>query len=252
MSEQVAAGQGPVQVSRSGRLARVDVGSGDRPNALGTDDWWALAAAVHELALDDELGAVVIAGAGGSSFSAGSRVSEWIGAEPDDVDRSFVAMEAALRAVEDLPVPTVAQVRGAALGAGCQLACACDLRIVGRHARLGMPVARWGVLVPVTFAHRLAVLTGPGVARDLLLTGRIVGGEEAARLGLATQCVPEPDLERSTRDVVQAILVHPQSAVRSAKHAVDLLLAAERDRLRALPIGPTADYNELQNRLRGQ
>jgi enoyl-CoA hydratase len=235
-----------VSVTREGVLATVTVGRGDRTNALATDDWLALAVVMRDLGEDDDLGAVVITGSGGASFSAGSQMTEWIGAAAADVERSFAAMEAALTAVESLPVPVVAQIRGAALGAGCQLACACDLRVIGRHARIGMPIARWGILVPATFAARVALLTGPAVARDLLLTGRAVGGEEALRLGLASVCVAEGQLERQTASVVGSMLAHPPVAIRAAKRAVDTLVGAERERLRGLPLGPSADYASLQ------
>jgi enoyl-CoA hydratase/carnithine racemase len=238
-----------VTVNRQGAVARVAVGKGDRANALGTSGWQELAARMGELAGDDALGAVVVTGSGGSSFSSGSQLTEWIGAQDDEVDASFVAMEEALSAVERVPVPVIAEVRGAALGAGCQLACACDLRIVGRHAKLGMPVARWGILVPPVFAARLALVTGSAAARDLLFTGRIVGGEEALRLGLASLCVAEGDLDRETTAVVEAILAHPLPAVRAAKSAVDALVSADRERLRGLPSGPAADYQSLQSGL---
>ncbi|HET9658431.1 MAG TPA: enoyl-CoA hydratase/isomerase family protein [Kineosporiaceae bacterium] len=238
-----------VTVNRQDALAVVSVGPGDRTNALGTEDWLRLAAVMRELATDDELRAVVVTGRDGSSFSAGSQVSEWIGAEEADVERSFAAMEEALTAVEDLPVPAIAQVRGAALGAGCQLACACDLRVIGRHARIGMPIARWGILAPPTFAARIALLTGPGVARDLLLTGRLLGGEEALRLGLASACVAESRLEGETRSLVQAITAHPARAVRAAKRAVDTVVSAERERLRSLPPTPSVDLPSLRTGL---
>lgn len=238
-----------VQVERDGPLALVRVGSGNRANALQTRDWLSLAEACAELAADDGLGAVIVTGSGTTSFSSGSEMSEWIGAQPAAVEQSFAAMESALTAVESLPVPVIAEVRGAALGAGCQLACACDLRMVGSHVKMGMPIARWGILVPPTFAARISLLTGPAVARDLLLTGRMVDGQEAVRIGLASYCTSEARLEQETRNLVGTILAHPPAAVRAAKRAVDALIAPERERLRSLPSGPAADYPSLQTGL---
>jgi enoyl-CoA hydratase/carnithine racemase len=238
-----------VTVDRQGPVAYVSVGSGDRANALGTPGWLELADRMNALADDDALAAVVITGAGGMSFSAGSQLSEWLGAPEEDVDASFVAMEEALGAVERLPVPVVASVRGVALGAGCQLACACDLRIVGRHAKLGMPVARWGILVPPAFAARLALVVGSATARDLLLTGRVVGGQEALRLGLASVCVDDVDLVRETTAVVESFVSHPLPAVRAAKKAVDALVSTDRERMRGLSTGPATDYGSLQSGL---
>jgi hypothetical protein len=175
---------GAITVRRDGAVVTVRVGTGRRANALATRDWQALADVFDALARDPELAAVVVAGRGPATFSAGSDMREWLSADPAGIDLSFAAMERALSAVERVPVPVVAQVRGSAVGAGCQLACACDLRIVADDARIGMPIARWGILVPPAFAARLSLLTGPATARDLLLTGRLVDGAEAVRLGL--------------------------------------------------------------------
>ncbi|POX44171.1 enoyl-CoA hydratase/isomerase family protein, partial [Streptomyces sp. Ru72] len=130
--------------------------------------------------------------------------------------------------------------------AGCQLACACDLRIVADDTRMGMPIARWGILVPPAFAARVALLTGPATARDLLLTGRLVDGAEAVRLGLATVSVPSADLDTATADLVASITAHPPAAIRAAKRAVDTVIAPARDRLHRLPAGPAADYESMR------
>ncbi|WP_329142583.1 enoyl-CoA hydratase/isomerase family protein [Streptomyces sp. NBC_01456] len=240
---------GAIDIQRDGAVTTVRVGTGHRANALGTRDWQALAALFDDLAEDRSLGAVVLSGRGTATFSAGSDMREWLSAAPADIDTSFAAMETALTAIERLPVPVISTVRGAAVGAGCQLACACDLRIVSSSAKLGMPIARWGILVPPAFAARLAVLTGPATARDLLFTGRLVDGAEAVRLGLATASAPEEELDTATAALVASITAHPPTAIRAAKRSIDTLLAPARDRLRKLPAGPAADYASMQSGL---
>jgi enoyl-CoA hydratase/carnithine racemase len=240
---------GTIGIERDGTVATIRLGTGHRANALGTRDWQALAALFEDLAEDQSLGAVILSGRGNTTFSAGSDMREWLCAEPTEIDASFAAMETALTAIERLPVPVIAKVRGAAVGAGCQLACACDLRIISSDAKLGMPIARWGILVPPAFAARIAVLTGPAAARDLLFTGRLVDGAEAVRLGLATASIPEIDLDIATADVVASITALPPAAIRAAKRSVDTLLAPARDRLRQLPVGPAADYASMQHGL---
>lgn len=237
---------GAVHVFRYDACATVQVGTGGQANALTEGDWRALAGVFEDLSTERDLRAVVVAGYGGSTFSAGSDMREWLGSEPHAIDDSFAAMERALSAVEQLPLPTIARVNGAAVGAGCQLACACDLRIVASDAKLGMPVARWGILVPPSFAARLMLLTGPAVARELLLTGRLVDGEEAARVGLATASVPQVDLYARTAEVVASIAAQPPAAVRAAKAAVASVLAPARAHVDALPDGPSADYRTMQ------
>jgi len=239
-------GSGAVAIQREGPVATVHVGTGRRANALATRDWQALAGVFDTLAEDPSLRAVVVSGRGSSSFSAGSDMREWLSADPAEIDASFAAMESALSAVERLPAPVVARIRGSAVGAGCQLACACDLRIVTDNARIGMPIARWGILVPPAFAARITLLTGPAAARDLLLTGRLVDGAEAARLGLATASVPDTELDSATADLIASITAHPPAAVHAAKQAVNTVIAPVRDHLRRLPAGPAADYDSMQ------
>jgi enoyl-CoA hydratase/carnithine racemase len=240
---------GAVGVTRDGAVATVRVGTGRRANALTRRDWIAVATVFEDLARDPALGAVILTGAGETFFSAGSDMREWLCAEPAEIDASFTAMESALSAIERVPVPVVARVRGTAAGAGCQLACACDLRVVADDATLGMPVARWGILVPPAFAARIALLTGPAVARDLLFTGRLVDGREAVRLGLASSHVPAAELDDTVAALVSAITAHPPMAIRAAKRSVDALLAPVRERLAATPAGPAADYASMQEGL---
>ena len=185
---------GAIHVRRTAEVARVVVGTGDRGNALSGHDWDGLAEIFDGLAGDAGLRVAVVEGAG-DTFSAGSDVREWLASSPVAVDADFAAMERAFTAVEALPVPVLAKVRGIAAGAGCQLACACDLRVLGEQARIGMPVARWGILVSASFAARISALTGPGVTRDLLYTGRLLDAAEAERLGLATRVASEDELD---------------------------------------------------------
>ncbi|GLY90218.1 3-hydroxybutyryl-CoA dehydratase [Actinoallomurus iriomotensis] len=226
-------------------IADISVGDGRRGNALSSDDWRELAQIFRRLAEDDQVRAVVVRGQGGT-FSAGSDMREWVQADRMDVAESFAAMEAAFTAIEDLPVPVVAEVEGVAAGAGCQLALACDLRVLADTARIGMPIARLGILVSPLFAARLSVLAGPGVARDLLYTGRLVSAEEAVRLGLATRSVPAADLGATTRRLVLSVVRHPPSAIRAAKHAVDVALAPARAAARAQAEGPPVAYDDFQ------
>ncbi|EWM11843.1 enoyl-CoA hydratase/isomerase family protein, partial [Kutzneria sp. 744] len=154
-----------VTVRSDGRGAEVVLGSGGSANALGHEDWRALELAFRNLSNDVR---VVVVRGSGSTFSAGSDLREWVHAAPDDVDRAFAAMEAACTAIEECPTPVIAQVNGVAAGAGCQLALACDLRVFADDARIGMSIARLGILVSPAFAARLALLAGHGLARELL------------------------------------------------------------------------------------
>jgi enoyl-CoA hydratase len=226
-----------VTMTLNGRVARLVIGPGVRRNALTSGGWAAIEHAVRGLAADRELRAVVIEGAAGW-FSAGSDIREWIEAAPEEVEVSFARMEAACMAIEDLPVPVIAKVRGPAAGAGCQLALACDLRILADDASMGMPIALLGILVSPSFANRLSARAGAATARELLYTGRMVSAEEAVRLGLANACVPGDELDHRVDRVLTSILRSSGAAVRAAKQAVNVVEAPARTTARTAPAGP--------------
>jgi enoyl-CoA hydratase len=233
-----------LRLERDGRVARVVVGSGVRRNALRSGGWAGIELVVRGLAGYDSLRAVVLEGAAGW-FCAGSDIREWEGATTEQVELSFARMEAACTAIEELPVPVIAKVRGPSAGAGCQLALACDIRILAAGATIGMPIARLGILVSPAFANRLAVHCGPSVAGELLYTGRMVRAQEAVRLGLANACVPVDELDHSVEVLVGAILRVSDASVRAAKSALAERAAPARSAARAMA-GPPVDYDDFR------
>ncbi len=230
----------PVAVEADGTVAVVTIGDGRRHNALGGAGWDRLARLMTEMATCETLRAVVVRGAG-DTFCAGSDIAEWLDASPAEVDRSFARMEAALRTVERCPVPVIAEIRGTAAGAGCQLALACDLRVMACTARIGMPIARLGILPSPAFASRLTALAGPAVARELFYTGRLLDGPEAVRAGLVDHCVPDDAVAHHVAALLADITRHPPAAVRAAKAAV----AAGTWQPPRAPYGLSASYPDF-------
>ena len=209
------------------RVATLTIGDGSRRNALGNEGWASLAAGAVEVGQHLEVRAVVVRGAGGN-FCAGSDLRSWREAQEEPVRETFRLMERALRAVEAIPVPVIALVEGAAAGGGLQLALACDLRVVGEDSRLGMPIARLGILPSAAFAGRLAQVAGAGVARELLYTGRLLSGAEAVERRLADRVVPHHDLDKTVVELVASIVRQPRTALVAAKTAVADALAGCR------------------------
>jgi enoyl-CoA hydratase/carnithine racemase len=237
-----------ISVHREQQVVEVVIGSGARGNALGTNDWVALERVFRSLAHDPataDVRAVLVRGAG-STFSSGSDLQEWVAAAPDDVETSFARMEAALTAIEACPIPVIAAVDGVAAGAGCQLALACDLQILAGHARIGMPIARLGILLSPRFASRLSVLAGPSVTRDLLYTGRLLDADEAVRVGLATRCVPAEDFEDAIRELIASIVRYPPAAHHATKRAVSIALGPIRDAASAAYAGNAVEFADFQ------
>jgi enoyl-CoA hydratase len=157
------------------RVVLVTIDRPERRNAVDLDTLVALRASIDEAA-EREARAVVLAGASGV-FSAGADLT---GVESDGFAS---ALSAVLGGFTALPCATVAAVDGAALGAGCQLAAACDLRVATTGSRFGIPAARLGLVVDAWTVDRLAALLGGATARAVLLAGEIIDGKRAYELG---------------------------------------------------------------------
>lgn len=233
-----------VTIDPGGLVARIVIGPGVRRNALTSGGWAGIERAVRRLGADDALRVVVIEGASGW-FSAGSDIREWREASFDDIKLSFGRMEGACTAIEELPVPVIAKVRGPAAGAGCQLALACDMRLLSDNASIGMPIAALGILVSPSFANRLAARTGAAVARELLYTGRMVGGEEAVRLGMANACVRGEELDEHVNAVVDSIVRSSAPAIRAAKSALSRVEGPARAAAHAVAGGTPVAHDDF-------
>ncbi|MDQ6753995.1 MAG: enoyl-CoA hydratase/isomerase family protein [Actinomycetota bacterium] len=237
-----------VAVERSGSVATISFGSGERFNALGLADWRALERAATALAGDRSLRAVVLRGRGGV-FCSGSDMREWQDASGADVSHSFKLLEEALQAIEDLPVPTVAVVEGVATGAGCQLALACDLQLMNGSARIGMPIARLGLLVPATFANRMSLRIGPSRTKDLLYGGRLLTAERAGAIGLVSTVVPDDGADAALAGLLAGWDRLSAASLRASKAAVDQGLRPLTQPARHLAPGPAADPHEFAGRV---
>jgi enoyl-CoA hydratase/carnithine racemase len=188
---------------RRERLGDVEVLRLDRPqrrNAMDTALLHELLGALEELAADADLRALVVSTTDVTALSAGADIGEDLDAA-GGVARmaAFTELYAALEA---FPAPTIAVCVGNAVGAGAELAAGCDVRVAGDNLKLAWAGARHGV--PVGPA-RLSPLVGAARARELILTGRVVGGEEAVRLGLATEVVAAADAEARAIELAQGL-----------------------------------------------
>jgi enoyl-CoA hydratase/carnithine racemase len=229
-------------------VATLSFGTGARFNALGDADWRALEENILQLGTHRSVRTVILRGTGGV-FCSGSDLREWDEGKLPHLSPSFDGIEAALQALEDLPVPTVAVVESVAAGAGCQLALACDLQLVTRTARIGMPIARLGLLVPPTFANRLALRIGPSRAKDLLYGGRLLTGQQAADIGLISTVVADDDIDTALAGLVSTWDRFSRASLQASKKAVDEGLRPLTAAGRQAPSGPAADPDEFRTRV---
>jgi enoyl-CoA hydratase/carnithine racemase len=204
----------------------------DRLNAFTGAMWRELGALGREVGTDPELRAVVVIGEG-RAFSSGIDTSAFT--EPAGVDdvladgpgrhadatvAAILATQDAYTWLEEAPYPTIAAVRGYALGAGLQLALACDVRVVARGTQLGLLEHRYGIIPDLGGTQRLPRLVGPGHALRLITTAARIDADEAARIGLAEIVVDDDDLEAAAGTLADTIAAQPPLAVRAAKRAV--------------------------------
>ncbi|HSK05901.1 MAG TPA: enoyl-CoA hydratase-related protein [Acidimicrobiia bacterium] len=170
---------------------------------------------------DPGVRAVVVAG-GERAFCAGSDVSEFEGLRGRALEGKVVLEKAVYRRLAELGMPTIAACEGDALGGGLELAICCDLRVVSEKARFGMPEVGLGVIPGSGGTQRLPRLVGLGMAKELILTGRIIDAGTAASIGLVTRVVGPGQAETSAREMAEGIAGKGPIAVREAKRLVDL------------------------------
>ena len=170
-------------------------------NALDSALCAELAGAFADLGADPDVRVVVLRGAGDRAFISGADINEFRKrlATPEDALAYDEEAEALMSAIAAVPRPVIAMIHGFAIGSGLLVAMACDLRIASDAVRVGIPVARIGLVPPVPDVARLVRLVGPGRAKDLLMTGRSIAAGEALSLGLLNRIVPAEELETGPR-----------------------------------------------------
>ncbi len=165
--------------------------------------------------------AVVVTGRGERAFCAGSHVGEFE-AQRGSAGRERLALEERVSSrLADLPMPTIAAIEGNALGGGLELALCCDLRIASAKARLGLPEVRLAVTPGSGGTQRLPRVVGTARAKELILTGRIISADEALRIGLVHEVVPDGEALRRADEVADEIAARGPLAVREAKRLID-------------------------------
>lgn len=257
MAEQPAAprpGAGPegdVQLRRDGPVALVTL---DRPaarNALNEQMLERLGERLQELGQDRTVRAVILTGAGTQAFSAGADIRAMAAKSPQEARAYAELGHHVMALIEDLPQPVIAAINGYALGGGCELALACDIRIAASTARLGQPEVGLGVLPGWGATFRLPRVAGPGPARELIFTGRLVDAQEALRLGLVNAVVEPDQLMPQALALARQIAAQAPLAVQSAKRAMVLAGQLPRDAAAALEAGLFAFCFTTRDRAEG-
>jgi enoyl-CoA hydratase len=194
-------------------------------NALDRPTLEELGDRLRELAGDAAVGVVVLTGSGEKAFVAGADIKYMSSLGVEDANAWGELGQTCAQLLETMPKPTVAAINGFALGGGCELALACDLRYAASSARLGQPEINLGIIPGWGGTQRLARACGLGVAKELILTGRLVGAEEALRVGLVNG-VHDPVLEKA-REVAELLASKSPIALAAAKRALNHVLQGD-------------------------
>jgi len=194
-------------------------------NALDRPTLEELTDRLEEVAGDSEVRVVVLSGAGEKAFVAGADIKYMSGLQIASAEDWGAYGHHAGQLLETMPKPTIAAIQGFALGGGCELALACDLRYAGSKAKLGQPEINLGIIPGWGGTQRLARVCGLGVAKDMILTGRIVDAEEALRIGLVN-AVHDPVLDKA-REVAELLASKSPLALAAAKRVLNHALQGD-------------------------
>jgi enoyl-CoA hydratase/carnithine racemase len=201
-------------------VATITLNRPDAANALSCELVGALGHAFTRVRHDESVRAVIVTGAG-KSFCAGADLKERRAMTLEET-RSFLrSLNGVIDAVAGFPRPVIAALNGAAFGGGLELALACDFRIAAEEAQLGLVETRLGIIPGAGGTQRLARIAGLAVAKELILTGRRIGGLVAKKLGLVNDVVPGLALAAAAADLAAELAGAGPLAVTQAKRAID-------------------------------
>ncbi|MBA2257937.1 MAG: enoyl-CoA hydratase/isomerase family protein [Acidobacteria bacterium] len=216
-----------VRVEVSESIATLTI---DRPavkNALNFETVQECHRALDELAQNADAGVLIITGAGESSFVSGADINDIRARTLDD---GLAAINSSLFAkIERFPKPVIAAINGYALGGGCELALACDIRVAADTAKFGQPELGLGIIPGAGATQRLPRIVGMGWAKQLVLTGDIIDAKQALEIGLVTAIMPASQLQVRARELAKKILRQGPLAAKLAKLALNASARVDLD-----------------------
>jgi 3-hydroxypropionyl-coenzyme A dehydratase len=194
-----------IQLEPRGDIAIIKINRPEALNAVNTDVIAELSRTIDIVGADDGTKAIIITGVGERSFCAGADIAYMVNIDPIKAERYASSAQAVLNKIERLEKPVIAAVNGFALGGGCELALACDIRIASGNAKIGQPEVTIGIPPGWGGTQRLARIVGPAKAKELIFTGKMITAEEAAQIGLVNKVVnlePQDQSQSQTSDEV--------------------------------------------------
>lgn len=231
-----------------GTIGMIKINRPDVRNALDARTVQEMRLALKTLEADRDIRVIVFTGEGNKSFAAGADIRQL--REKKALDALTPGMSDFYREIERSPKATIAAINGFALGGGCELAMACDIRIAVDHAKIGLPELNLSIIPGAGGTQRLARLVGKGRAFDMILTGDMLSAQQAEQIGLVSQCVPADELWNAVKEKADKIAGKGPLAIRLAKLTVnqgfdsDMDTALMIERLAQAVLFSSEDKNE--------
>ncbi|MBA2569503.1 MAG: enoyl-CoA hydratase/isomerase family protein [Actinobacteria bacterium] len=216
-----------VDLSREDGVAVLTVNRPDALNAFDVATLSDLRDHLRQLAEESEARVVILTGAGDRAFAAGADIKYMSGLDVDGAKKWGELGHEVGHLLETMPKPTIAAINGFALGGGCELALACDFRYASSNAKLGQPEVNLGIIPGWGGTQRLARVVGLGLAKELVLTGRVIDADEALRIGLVNAVYEPGELMPKTLEVARGLAAKAPLALAAAKEAVNRALAGD-------------------------
>lgn len=210
-----------VILEKEGKIAIVSI---DRPkalNALNSETLRELDYIVSDLENDNNIHAVILTGAGEKAFVAGADITEMKDLSTMEGRKFSILGNNVFRRLEKLDKPVIAAINGFALGGGCELSMACDIRIASDKAKFGQPEVGLGITPGFGGTQRLARLVGTAAAKELIYTAKIIKADEAFRIGLVNKVVEADKLMEEAKAMANTIAAQAPIAVKLAKEAIN-------------------------------
>ena len=198
-------------------------------NALNAATWRDLQTVFEDAQSDPEVRGVIVTGAGDKAFIAGADIGGLAKASAIDAERSSRLGQQILNLIENLGKPVVAAINGFALGGGCETAMACTIRLAVEHAKFGQPEVKLGLLPGGGGTQRLPRLVGKGRALQLVLSGGMIGAQEAYRIGLVNEIVPAAELISRAEAILNEIAANAPLAVKYSLEATNKGMETSQD-----------------------
>ena len=218
-----------VLLEKKGNVAVATINRPQALNALNSAVLTDLDELVNVVSADSDIRALVITGSGAKAFVAGADIGEMSTLTPAEGEAFGKHGNDVFRRIETLPIPTIAAVNGFALGGGCELSMACDIRICADTAVFGQPEVGLGITPGFGGTQRLARLVSPGMAKQLIYTARNIKADEAYRIGLVNAVYPVEELLPQAEKLANTIAANAPIAVRACKKAINEGLQVDMD-----------------------